>query len=200
MSGDGVHVVKLGGSLLDLPDLLGRFEAWRWEEMGPRGVLVVGGGDAADVVRGFDKAFRLDQERAHWLAIRAMQLNTHCVAAVLPRSRLASSAMGCEIAWRAGDLAVIEPLAWMEREHTEGVTIPHCWSFTSDSIAAHLAVRLGSERLTLLKSTLPKGDCGPACAAGLGIVDEEFPAACEGVPSVVLVNLRSSPAGRCILR
>ena len=54
--------------------------------------------------------------------------------------------------------------------------------------------------LTLLKSTLPKGECGPACAAGLGIVDEDFPEASKGVPAIELVNLRSQPVGRCVLR
>jgi len=195
-----IHVVKLGGSLLDLPELVARFTAWREAELGPRGVLVVGGGNAADVVRGFDKAFRLDEEAAHWLAVRAMQLNAHCLAAVLPRCRLVTNPIGCEIAWRAGDLAVIDPLTWLEREHAEGVPIPHRWTFTSDSIAAHVATRLNARQLTLLKSTLPKGDCGPECAAGLGVVDEDFPAVCGGVPHVQLVNLRELPWRRCVLR
>lgn len=195
-----VHVVKLGGSLLDLPELVPRFTGWREEELGPRGVLVVGGGDAADVVRAYDKAFKLDEEAAHWLAVRAMQLNAHCLAAVLPRCRLVTNAVGCEIAWRAGELAVIDPLVWLEREHVEGVLIPHRWTFTSDSIAAHVATRLSARQLTLLKSTLPKGDCGPECAAGLGVVDEDFPFACGGVPRVQLVNLRELPWRRCVLR
>lgn len=195
-----IHVVKLGGSLLDLPELVARFTAWREAELGPRGVLVVGGGGAADVVRAFDKAFNLDEEAAHWLAVRAMQLNAHCLAAVLPHCRLVTNPIGCEIAWRAGDLAVIDPLVWLEREHAEGVCIPHRWTFTSDSIAAHVAMRLNARQLTLLKSTLPKGDCGPECAAGLGVVDEDFPSACSGVPHVQLVNLRELPWRRCVLR
>lgn len=197
---DAVHVVKMGGSLLDLPDLLERFAAWRRDELGGRGLLVVGGGEAADVVRGFDKAFNFNEEKAHWLAVRAMQLNAHCMAAALPACRLVTNMIGCEIAWRAGDMALLKPMAWLEREHTEGIRIPHRWTFTSDSIAAHIAVRTGAGKLTLLKSTLPKGDCGPQCAAGLGVVDEDFPQACKDVPRVELTNLRQQPWPRCVLR
>jgi hypothetical protein len=89
------------------------------------------------------------------------------------------------------------------REESEGVAIPHRWTFTSDSIAAHIAARMGAGRLTLLKSTLPQSECGPACAAGLGLVDADFPEASAGLPSVELVNLRSTRHGaaeRCVLR
>jgi aspartokinase-like uncharacterized kinase len=200
MSDPGIHVIKLGGSLLDLPDLLARFEQWRQAEVGPHGVLVVGGGAAADVVRAFDKEFHLDEERAHWLALRAMQLNMFCLAAVIARCEVVAEPQACAGAWGVGKLALVDPLAWLSAEAAEGVHIPHRWTFTSDSIAAHVATRLGAARLTLLKSTLPTSDCGPACAAGLGIVDEDFPAAAAGLPHIELVNLRPIPVGRCVLR
>jgi 5-(aminomethyl)-3-furanmethanol phosphate kinase len=201
MANSDIHVVKLGGSLLDLPDLVERFDAWRAAELGPRGLLVVGGGAAADVVRDFDKAFRLGEVTSHWLAIRAMQFNAHCVAAVLRDVVIAGDQDACDTAWRGGKLAIVDPLDWLSREAAaEGVHVPHRWTFTSDSVAAHVATRIGAAKLTLLKSALPPSDCGLACAAGLGIVDEDFPAAAAALPGVELVNLRSQPFGRCALK
>lgn len=81
-----------------------------------------------------------------------------------------------------------------------GVTIPHRWSFTSDSIAAHIATRLDAAKLTLLKSTLPASPCDLAEAGRLGIVDADFAAAAAGVPRVELVNLRSAEFERRVLQ
>lgn len=207
MSDAGAHVAKLGGSLIDpagLPDLLPRFERWRRCAMGPRGVVVVGGGEAADIVRAFDKAYGLDESRAHWGAVRAMSLNAELIAAVVAEAALVSDAAGCEEAWARGRLAIVEPLSWLERAAARGVTIPHRWSFTSDSIAAHVAVQLakelGSARLTLLKSTLPDRPCDIQKAAALGVVDADFPQACASLERVDLVNLRSADFERCALR
>jgi aspartokinase-like uncharacterized kinase len=197
---DPIHVVKLGGSLLDLPDLAERFDAWRAAELGPRGLLVVGGGAAADLVRGFDKAFGLGERASHWLAIRAMQLNAHCVAAVLKGVAVVADRAACVAAWRGDRLAILDPLEWLSREAAEGVHIPHRWTFTSDSVAAHVATRLGAARLTLLKSTLPNGECGLAGAARPGIVDEDFPDAARNLPRIELVNLRVTPPTCCSLR
>lgn len=195
------HVIKLGGSLLDLPDLPRRFEAFRAGQGKQRLVMIVGGGAAADIVRRWGVLHpEVGAETGHWLAVRAMQLNTMLTASVLPRCRLVSDIDGCEAAHDAGELAMVDPLAWLELEHAAGVMIPHRWSFTSDSIAAHVAARLQADRLTLLKSTLPATDCGVTCAAGLGIVDEDFEAASASIPHIELVNLREPPPRRCVLR
>ena len=199
MSVSLIHVVKLGGSLLDLPDLLTRFERWREAESATM-LLVVGGGAAADVVRDFDRAFSLDESIAHWLAIRAMRLNAEMLASVMKDSELVENRQSCEAAWKRKKLAIMEPVAWLEREANEGVHIPHRWTFTSDSIAAHAASRLGARRLTLLKSTLPDGNCDPEQAAGCGIVDADFPAVCSRVAVVEIVNLREHPPARCDLK
>ncbi len=201
------HVIKLGGSLLDLPDVLSRLARFVEAEPAAHRLIVVGGGDAADVVRLFDAKFGLDEEAAHWLAIRAMELNAHCVAAVMKdsamrRAPLVSSPEACARAWEgdAESLLIMDPLRWLQREHEQGVTIPHCWSFTSDSIAAHVATVLGAERLTLLKSTLPPEGCDIRASAAAGVIDGDFEAASASVPWVELVNLRAEPAARRTLR
>ena len=193
------HIVKLGGSLLDLSDVFDRLAAFRRDRLGPRGMLVVGGGEAADLVRRFDALHALGEHDGHWLAVRAMQLNAHLVARVLPNAQLVSDVEECESAWRAGELAIMEPIDWLEREHAAGITIPHRWQFTSDSIAAHVCGRLGGGRLTLLKSTLPNGDgLTLADAARHGVVDAELPRAAAGLREVALVNLRAAGQPACV--
>lgn len=191
-----IHVIKLGGSLLDLPDVVARFARYRRQHTGPCALLVVGGGAAADAVRALDRRLHLGEETAHWLAVRAMQINAHALAAVLPGCpgcpgcRLVDDASACSAAWDAGELAVLDPLPWLMEEARRGVNIPHRWSFTSDSIAAHVAVGLGASRLTLLKSALPADACDAQAAAKLGLVDADFPRVSQGIACVELVNLR----------
>jgi hypothetical protein len=85
----------------------------------------------------------------------------------------------------------MEPAAWLRLSDESGRPTPRRWSFTSDSIAAHVAQQLDRARLTLLKSTLPPGPCDAHAACAQGIVDTDFPIASAGLPSVELVNLRS---------
>lgn len=192
-----IHVVKLGGSLLDLPDLVERFERWRPRDQTT--VVVVGGGDAAELVRAFDRQFALGAERGHWLAVRAMQFNAHVVAAALRTPHVVSAPD--QLSGLDGQVAIVDALAWLSREEQErGESVPHRWSFTSDSIAAHVAVVLHAERLTLLKSTLPEGASTAEEVAAEGVVDCDFPAASAAVPRIDLVNLRAQPPATLRLR
>ncbi|MEX2214354.1 MAG: hypothetical protein WD768_09520 [Phycisphaeraceae bacterium] len=197
------HIIKLGGSLLDLPDLVARFESFRTAQVTGPALLVTGGAESAEVVRYFDKHFHLDEEQGHWLAVRAMQLNAHLVAAVLPASRIVCDEGEANAAWAAGAMAVMDPLEWLRREEARGVCVPHRWSFTSDSIAAHVATQLRAQRLTLVKSRLPAGGPNPGPlpkgegvehAAAEGFVDRDFPQASAMIPSIDLINLRHSPS------
>ena len=196
------HVIKIGGSLLDLPDFAPRVLQWVRSDGGTRPLLVVGGGQAADIVRRFDALHQLGEFAAHWLAVRAMQLNTLMVARVLPGACLVQGPEPCLAPWREGRIPLVDPLAWLEREERErGNCIPHRWTFTSDSIAAHIAVALGAQCLTLLKSTLPpESACTLGEAVAAGIVDQDFLVAARDVPEVEIVNLRAQPMTGCALR
>ena len=61
------HVVKVGGSLFDLPGLGPCLRRWL-DGLDGDVILVPGGGPTADVVRTFDRRQVLGQEKAHWLA------------------------------------------------------------------------------------------------------------------------------------
>src|SRR5437763_809108 len=100
-------VVKVGGSLYDLPDLKSRLVAFIHSLSDPDRLLVPGGGTVADAVRTWDRTHSLGQTASHWIALRACALNAHFLAALLDTG---------VVAWpRAGDgLAVLDPLAFAE--------------------------------------------------------------------------------------
>lgn len=200
MADNPIHVVKLGGSLLDLPGLGARLRSFCDARVAHRLLLLVGGGRAADLVRAFDATHGLGPADGHWLAVRAMQLNSHLVSALLPACGLVHDAAGCRAAWRGGVPALLDPLAWLTCEQAAGVPVPHRWTFTSDAIAAHLARRLGADLLTLLKSTLPAGPCTVAAAAAEGLVDADFAETARGVPVIEVVDLRAEPPAAITLK
>ena len=184
------HVVKLGGSLLDLPDLRDRLQRWRDAEPSDAMLFVVGGGRAADVVRELDATHALGEAAAHDLAIQAMALNARVVATV----------MGWPMVPSWDQPGVIEPIAAVASLESRGGTVHRRWSFTSDSIAASLAAAAGPARLTLLKSALPDAVTDVADAAAAGLVDADFREACAGVARIDLVNLRATPMRTIRLR
>jgi len=194
-----IHVAKLGGSLLTMDDLPMQFARWRDAGFHGRRVLVIGGGRPADAVRDVDDRFGLDESAAHWLAIRAMQLNAHLFATVLADVQLVESVAACENVWARSRVALIDPLPWLLDEQARGIAIPHRWSFTSDSVAAHVAAQLGAATLTMLKSVLPAQVTTRAQAAAVNLVDADFPIASARVPQVELLNLRDASHARVVL-
>ncbi len=192
-----IHVVKLGGSLMDLSDLPERFKVWRSGLSEARMLIVVGGGAAADVVRAMDARHRLGEAKSHWLAIRAMDFNARVVGAVLGEGYgFAGCLEEALVLWEEEKAVIVSPLAWLEGEEAAGYGIGHRWTFTSDSVAGHVAVRVGAARLTMLKSVLPAGKQVTAQSlADEGIVDREFPSVVKGLPEVWVCNLRGSGDG-----
>jgi aspartokinase-like uncharacterized kinase len=166
-------VVKVGGSLFDLPDLGPRLR--RWLEGTSGGVLLVpGGGDAADVVRAFDRRHVLGEERSHWLALCALSLNARFLAALLPGAEvIADIAAWARVAGSAS-VAVLDAHAFVLADDGRPGALPHRWEVTSDCVAARAAVVAGCRRLTLLKSTDLPADTDWTAAGRLGLVDTHF--------------------------
>src|SRR5689334_20314690 len=86
-----ITVFKLGGSLLDLPNLARRVRDLAALRPEHALLFIVGGGIAADVVRHWQPAQNLTDEQAHWLAIEAMGLNEELLQTLLPELRLIRS-------------------------------------------------------------------------------------------------------------
>jgi aspartokinase-like uncharacterized kinase len=194
-----VVVAKVGGSLLDWPGLVPALTAWR-EAPPQRDATVVylaGGGGAADWIRRLDTAHGLGDRPSHRLAIRAMALNAHVLAALPIGANLASSIR--PIANRPEpQTLVLDPVPWLLGPEPP-TTLAESWDVTSDSIAACLAHALDADTLVLHKSAPLPPDCdSPEKAAAALLVDLAFPAAARGLPRVEWVHLRNGPEARSL--
>jgi aspartokinase-like uncharacterized kinase len=193
-------VVKVGGSLYEWPDLAPRLSGWlqTCTRAGTPLLMVPGGGPTADVVRHFDRDHRLGEETAHWLALRALALNAHFLAGLLPGAVVVQTPEDAVRLGRPGLVPVLDPhaFAWADEQHPG--RLPHAWAVTSDSLAARVADVVAARRLILLKSRPPPPVIDWSEAARCGFVDEYFPEvlARRGTAfEVSAVNLRASPLG-----
>jgi aspartokinase-like uncharacterized kinase len=173
-----LRVIKLGGSLLDWPELPVRFTHWLSEQTPMTSILIVGGGVVADWIRDADRIHAVGQEHSHWLCIRALQLQSELVA------RLLNAPLVTTPSESAGPLQILDPWAWLTVWESDPTRerLPHTWAVTTDSIAAFVAIQINADELVLLKS----------CAVDEpeGIVDEYFGTLARRVETVRFVNLR----------
>ena len=173
-----VEVLKLGGSLFDLPGLRARVLAECRADHAS--VIVPGGGPFVDAVRGLSPRMREAVGEAeaveHRVALQATRVSAAWAAAVLAVPVVSEAGALPEVCvWPAADVPAGE--------------LPEAWSVTSDVLAARLAVSLGADRLTLLKSVGPFGSLAEATAAGA--LDVHF-AGAAGALEVRWVNLRAA--------
>ena len=179
-------IVKVGGSLFELPDLCARLSNWLEQEPHERIILVPGGGAAANVIRDLDRTHQLGEEAAHWLALRMLQVNAHFLASLLPEARVVATPLD------AGRLSILDGLAFSQDDESQSARLPHLWDATSDSLAVRAAIVAHAHELVLLKSL---GWDGPdwAAAARAGVVDGHFPRIMQQAPGlrVRVVNLRT---------
>ena len=188
-------VVKLGGSLLDLPDLAQRLDQLR-PEWGPRPLLVVGGGAAADLVREWDRQHQLGEERAHWLALDALELTARLVESLWSPARV-TRREDSERAWEQEQVPLVQAREWFEAAiHQETSTPPHTWETTTDTIAAWIASLTQAESLWLLKSVPCPNSV--ALATRLNMVDPQFAAWTPQAVPTRWVNLRDAPRISCL--
>jgi aspartokinase-like uncharacterized kinase len=177
-------VVKVGGSLYDLPELGPRLRAFLASLPESDRLIVPGGGKAADVVRALDAVHDLGQVVSHWLALRACALNSHLLQALLPGARIVAAP-------EAGrGLAILDPLAFAEIDDGRPRCLPYSWDTTSDAVAARAAVVAGGELVLLKSATVPAGMSWRE-AAQMGYVDMVLPGIVESAGlRVRAVNLR----------
>ena len=107
LDGSGLTIVKLGGSLIDAPELR-RWLASIAESQGAC-LVVPGGGPFADTVRATQQALGFDDLAAHRMAILAMQQYGLLLRSIEPRLRLVESA---------------EDIAKLMRDHASGIWLP----------------------------------------------------------------------------
>lgn len=190
---EATAVVKVGGSLLEVPDLGRRLSNWRRREAPRRHIVVIGGGPAADVIRRADQLHTLGEERSHWLALRALTLNAYLLAELLSNAEVVLDLATCQSVWERGKSPVLDPHAFMQADEGQAGALPHRWDVTSDSLAARVAEVAGASRLVLLKQcSAPQGST-LADWARLGLVDAWFPRVAARLPGGVrFVNFQEA--------
>jgi aspartokinase-like uncharacterized kinase len=185
------RVVKLGGSLLDLPDLEFRLREWLARQTPADTLLVVGGGALVDAIRASHGRHNLPEKTAHWLSIRAMGIQAEMMVALLPEAVWLRSAMMFREQSSATGLTGLDPWRFLREDDPRlgSCPLPETWDVTSDSIAARAAEIAGAAELVLLKSALPMA-ATIAELAQSGYVDRYFPHAARALARLRLVNLR----------
>lgn len=186
MTPSSYTVVKVGGSLFDLPDLAGRLR--RYLTTLPAPVLVVpGGGVTADAIRTLDRVHELGEETAHWLAIQALSINAQFLRELLAAPIVAEPHLHAK-----HGLAILDAYPFFLADEANRDHVPHCWEVTSDSLAVRAATISAATELILLKSTT-WASANWEAAAKKGIVDGYFPQAIRHAPAglrTLIVNFR----------
>ena len=193
-------IIKLSGSLLDLPDIADRLLTLIDEQKLSNVSVLVGGGEAAELVRTWDQRFGLPAEAAHRLAIDAMSLNAAMLVSLAERFVLVESLSEWQN-WKAeprNTLAVFHPTKILQELELQHAALPASWNVTSDSIAAWIADCCRIPSLLLLKSAdVEAGVNGldrPEILSRLaesGLVDPHFPTAAIDLPQISWYNLRA---------
>lgn len=180
-------VVKVGGSLLDVPDLAARLTRSLADL--PSVLLVPGGGRLTETLRQLDTVHGLGEETCHWLALQAMSINAGVLGRLLPDAQLVTDLSPRCAGWR-----ILDPYPFFRDDDKNPDHLPHRWSVTSDSLALRAAVLMRAQELVLLKSVDWDGRRSWHEAAAAGVVDAYFPDALahqQQTPAVRVVNLRA---------
>jgi 5-(aminomethyl)-3-furanmethanol phosphate kinase len=186
-------VVKVGGSLFDLPHLGKRLHVLFKQFDVERLLLVPGGGAAADAVRLFDRVQQIGEERAHWCALQAMELSGYLLGAILGQYQIVSDLFEFVPSIVAGSgFCILNASAFMSAADYLPDPFPHRWDVSSDSVAARAAIFLEAQKLILLKSVTIPPRMSWTEASQRGYVDKYFPTALAkaGDLDVEAVNFR----------
>jgi len=188
-------VLKIGGSLLDLPDLPQRLSnVLELFEPGPI-VAVCGGGKSIDIIRAWDRVHDLGEEASHWIALEALRVPALFLDRIVERIRYTGTKEEFTSIWKQGRVPLYDAYRFIrDVDERSSEPLPRRWQVTSDSIAARIASTLGARELVLIKSATPAHGCSLAEAAQSGLVDEYFPEAARPLARVQVLNLRDPEA------
>lgn len=189
------RVLKLGGSLLDLPDLNERLQRWLAEDQALVNLIVVGGGEIVEAVRAMERVHKLDHAFVHWLCVdllgHTLQIATQVLTGI-EAIRTEQELQNYIAHPPSQPFTACVDVRTFYRRGRANFGLPENWDTTSDSIAAALAHVVDADELVLLKSRQTR-DLGldyNAWANG-GLVDRAFPTLANRLKSVRIVDLRS---------
>lgn len=168
-------VIKVGGSLLALKRLNEELAELIQTVKNHQVVLLTGGGPAVKAYRKLCEASGIPQERAHWHCIQLMCDLTNTLCDTFPNSVAVSSWNEAELAWKSDRIPWFIVESFLRSDDKQRDHLPHTWDVSSDSIAAHLAIRHEAELILLKGCALPKRRVTAKALAKRGIVDKWFP-------------------------
>lgn len=164
-----MKVVKVGGSLERSCNL--KTYLTKIDEHYPAGLIIVpGGGVFADTVRQAQQRWHFEDDRAHRMAIIAMQQMALLFQSILSGFTFAETLK--EINERSGNGERL--IWWPDFKLLDQAGISAGWDVTSDSLAAWLAGALNADELILVKSAEIPAGLDLSALTRLGIVDPCF--------------------------
>ena len=192
-----IRVVKVGGSLFDLPDLGQRLRDWLGCQRPAHNVLIAGGGPLVEQIRAWHADEPIEDAAAHWMCVDLLTVTAHMLHAWMPEIPLVED--DCLLCQRVGEpgATIFGPAPWMR--HSEpglpGTWLPSNWETTSDSIAGRLAAALLADEFVLMKSALPRRKTSRelSALAAVGYIDSVLAQMAPELPPTRLVNLRALP-------
>ncbi len=194
----GIRVVKIGGSLLDLPDLKSRIRAWSSRRFFRSTLWIVGGGEAVNQIRA-RRNIRGNPAKEHWECIEVMDANSRRIADWFPEWGLATDPTRDQCSGPLPGNSILLTRNWLD----ENTGLPQNWDVTSDSIALEVAKATRAMELVLLKSCSPKAGKSIEELVESGFVDQHFKQSIRerGLElSLRLVNFRSEDFGEKTFR
>ena len=192
-----VRVVKLGGSLLTMPNLKQKFQKWCCENPHPLTLIIVGGGPVVEAVRQVHLANPLSEEFAHWVCMDLLQHTARIAHQVLGNvdlletmADLQQSLSDSNVNSTTPIIAVVQVAICFARENPN-MGLPESWDVTSDSLAAAFCNMVAAEELVVMKSCdAPNDGSDLESRADFGFVDPFFPGLAEDIDQVRFVNLQ----------
>lgn len=156
------HVVKIGGSLLDRPNLTDDLTRY-FRRLGDRPTaVIVGGGKIIDAVRHYERLHPSDDASAvHWRCVSLLDVTHELMSRLMP-------------AWTAGGPVRLLRVSDLYRPGV-GFDAPEDWRTTTDAIAVLIARHVGAGSVTLLKSCEVPPGLSAAEMARRGIIDAATP-------------------------
>ena len=139
-----IRVIKLGGSLLTLPDLKQVFSHWLSQQSNAVNIIVVGGGKLVNDIRAEHERAPLDDTEAHWRCIDAMSENSQTIAAAFQLGPLVRNYQQLRKLLTQDSLnktatnIIFDPQDFLANHEPQiaGTPLEIGWHVTSDSIAA----------------------------------------------------------------
>ena len=198
---ENITVFKVGGSLLDLPNLNLRLKEAIDLCKATNPLLVIGGGPLADLVHRLQPIHNYDDLTAHRLAIQALEFNSYFVESFFNQSQVVDDYRTCKSLWANQKIPILNPFTFLAKHrNTRLSSIPNSWEFTADSISAKISDLLRAQELVLLKSVNWEVGSDIPGAAHKGYIDPLFNLYSKSIPILTWINLRSTALAAICIR